>query len=73
MQRNETTLSTCFVVKFKVWSAGVRATTSEGLRARISQCWRDFPQEIIDKTIDAFHTRVQKVIEVNGRHIEIFL
>ena len=62
-----------FVVKLKVWSAGVRATTLEGLRARISQCWRDFPQEIIDKTIDAFRTRVRKVIEVNGGHIERFL
>ena len=62
-----------FLVKLEVWSDGVRATTLEGLRARISQCWRDFPQEIIDKTIDAFRTRVRKVIEVNGGHIERFL
>ena len=61
------------ILETKVWSSGVRAKTLEGLRARISQCWRDFPQEIIDKTIDAFRTHVRKVIEVNCGHIERFL
>ena len=32
------------ILETKVWSAGVRATTLEGLQARISQWWEEIPQ-----------------------------
>ena len=61
------------ILETNVWSAGVREITLEGLRARISQCWDNISQDVIDRTIDAFRRRVRQVIEANGGHIERFL
>ena len=61
------------ILEDKVWSSGVRAITLEGLRGRITRCWQELSQDVIDRTIDAFRSCLRKVIEANGGHIERFL
>ena len=39
-------------------------------KQRIVECWEQFPQSEIDRAIDAFRSRLRKVIKVNGAHIE---
>ena len=40
------------------------------LKERIIDCWKENPQEEINKAIDAFRTRLLKVIKMNGEHTE---
>ena len=43
------------------------------LKRRIRKCWKEIPQETVDKTIYRFCTRVQKLIAVEGRRFEYLL
>jgi hypothetical protein len=61
------------ILERMVWSHGVRATTIDGLKARIVQCWEEISQETINNTIGSFRHRIQSVIDANGGHIERFL
>ena len=49
---------------------GRRKTDLDSLKETIVEEWNRFPQEIIDKYIDAFKPRLRRVIEVEGRQIE---
>ena len=47
--------------------------TMEELKARIVECWEEFPQETINKVIDRFRPRLRKCIEAEGEHFEHLL
>ena len=42
------------------------------LKHHIIDCWKEIPQEEINKAIDVFRRRLQKVIKVNGEQIVQF-
>ena len=44
--------------------------TMEELKARIVECWEEFPQATINKVIDRFRPRLRKLIEAEGNHFE---
>lgn len=48
----------------------VKIRDLDHLKARLVQCWNDFPQEHIDNAINAFRRRLRKVIDMGGEHIE---
>ena len=48
------------VLERKVWSHGVRATTLEGLKSRIVQCWEEISQDTINNTIKSFRPLLKK-------------
>ena len=48
----------------------IKITDVAELKQRIINCWKEIPQGEINKAIDAFRKRLQKVIKVSGEHIE---
>ena len=64
-------------VDFGIWGfleqniyRGRRITDLDCLKEAIVIKWNKFPQEIIDKCIDAVKPRLRRVIEAEVRHIE---
>ena len=64
-------------VDFGIWGMlernvyrGRRITNLESLKDALTTEWKKIPQEKIDRCIDAFRGRLERVIEVGGRHIE---
>ena len=49
---------------------GRRITTIDELKLALKAEWKLFPQTIINNSIDAFHGRIRRVVELNGGQIE---
>ena len=59
------------VLKQKVYRK--KTNNVDELKERIQECWKEIDQDLIDKTIDRFCMRVQKMLEVEGRRFEHLL
>ena len=66
-------------VDFGIWGLleqnvyrGRRISDIETLKAALVTEWNRIPQETIDRCIDAFHPRLERLITVRGRQIEKF-
>ena len=66
-------------VDFFVWAElerrvykGRKITSIESLKQAIEEEWEQFPQELINKAIDAFPLRLKRCVEAKGRHIETY-
>ena len=63
---------------YHVWSQlksmvyAIKITDAVHLKQRIIDCWKEIPQEEINKAIDAFRRRLRKVIKVNGERAQQF-
>ena len=51
---------------------GRKITSIESLKQAIEEEWEQFPQELINKAIDAFPLRLKRCVEAKGRHIETY-
>ncbi len=58
-------------LKRKVYS--VKINDKEQLQRRIRKFWKEIPQELINKIIDRFRSRVSKMLSVDGRCFEYLL
>ena len=56
------------ILKQKVYSQKIH--DMEHLKRRIRACWKEIPQDSINKTIDRFRARVRKMIEMEGNRFE---
>ena len=56
------------ILKQKVYSQKIH--DMEHLKRRIRACWKEIPQDLINKTIDRFRARVRKMIEMEGNRFE---
>ena len=43
------------------------------LKNAIVKCWDDLPQEVINHAVNAFRSRIRKVVEVEGGNIQRLL
>ena len=59
------------ILKKDVYS--VKIKSMDHLKRRIQKCWKDLPQETINRTIDWFRETVSKMISVNGNRFEHLL
>ena len=64
-------------VDYSIWGVlernvyrGRKITDLETLKTAITEEWRKIPQETIDACIDVFRSRLRRVIDAEGRHIE---
>ena len=56
------------VLKNNVYS--VKIQSMGHLKRRIRECWKEIPQETINKTIDRFRARVSTMVAAKGRRFE---
>ena len=56
------------ILKKNVYSVKIRDMAH--LKRRIRKCWKEIPQDMINRTIDRFRSRVSKMIEVGGKRFE---
>ena len=51
----------------------VKIKSMDHLKQRIQKCWKDLPQETVNRTIDRFRKRVSKMIAMKGNRFEHLL
>lgn len=56
-------------IKDQVYKKGMPKTLAE-LRERITAAFDEMPQEMINRAIDAYKTRLERCVEVEGKSVE---
>lgn len=56
------------ILKKNVYSVKIKSLAH--LKKRIRKCWKELPQETVNRTIDRFRSRVRKMLSVDGSRFE---